>query len=74
MIILLIQGGLIALYTMIAFQLGLTNGSKEVASKMAFATLTLARLFHGFNCRRSLSILAIGFKKSYTAFLPLFLV
>ena len=27
---------------------------------MAFAVLTLARLFHGFNCRSSRSVLKIG--------------
>ena len=31
---------------------------------MAFATLTLARLFHGFNCRSELSIFTIGLKSN----------
>ena len=31
-----------------------------VASTMAFATLTLARLFHGFNCRSHFSLFRIG--------------
>ena len=35
-------------------------GSETAASTMAFSTLTLARLFHGFNCRSSHSILKIG--------------
>ena len=31
---------------------------------MAFATLTLARLFHGFNCRSSKSIFKLGLKSN----------
>ncbi len=58
---LFIQGGLIAICTMIAFHLGLANGNAKIASTMAFATLTLARLFHGFNCRSDRSIFKIGF-------------
>lgn len=50
-----IQGALIAVVTMAAFYLGMqiNNG---MACTMAFATLCLARLFHGFNCRGSRSI------------------
>lgn len=59
---LLAQGGLIAICTMIAFHIGLNAGDEALASTMAFATLTLARLFHGFNCRSELSIFKIGFK------------
>ena len=58
---LLLQGGLIAVCTMIAFHIGLVSGTKELASTMAFATLTLARLFHGFNSRSEESIFKIGF-------------
>lgn len=32
---------------------------------MAFCTLTLARLFHGFNCRSSHSIFRIGFSGNW---------
>lgn len=56
-----IQGLLIAITTMIAFYLGYNTGDTAVASTMAFATLTLARLFHGFNCRGSESIFRLGF-------------
>ena len=49
------QGLLIAVVTMIAFYLGYQE-SAALASTMAFATLTLARLFHGFNCRGDESI------------------
>ena len=31
---------------------------------MAFSTLTLARLFHGFNCRGKESIFRIGFRSN----------
>ena len=61
---LLAQGGLIAICTMIAFHIGLNAGDEALASTMAFATLTLARLFHGFNCRSELSIFKIGFKSN----------
>ena len=59
MIALFVQGGLIAVCTMIAFYIGLSTDS-ATASSMAFATLTLARLFHGFNCRSKHSIFKIG--------------
>ncbi len=65
------QGLLIAIFTLISFYIG-----KEInaitASTMAFATLCLARLFHGFNCRSHKSIFKIGLftnKFSILAFL-----
>ena len=61
----LAQGGLIAVCTMIAFHMGLGSGSSAIASTMAFATLTLARLFHGFNCRSKHSILKLGFSSNW---------
>ena len=42
---------MIALATIIAFHIGLASGGAAVASTMAFATLCLSRLFHGFNCK-----------------------
>lgn len=57
----LLQGGLIAACTMISFHFGLETGGAGAASTMAFATLTLARLFHGFNCRSEHSIIRLGF-------------
>lgn len=54
-----IQGLLIAIATMAAFYIGLQT-SAAMASTMAFATLTLARLFHGFNCRGDHSIFRLG--------------
>ena len=55
-----VQGLLIAAATMIAFYLGLHQSGAALASTMAFATLTLARLFHGFNCRGERSIFRLG--------------
>ena len=55
------QGALIAAVTMIAFYIGLSQGDSRLATTMAFAALTAARLFHGFNCRSKHSIFRIGF-------------
>ncbi|MGN0425813.1 MAG: cation-translocating P-type ATPase [Acetatifactor sp.] len=52
-------GFLIAVVTQIAYYLGLRDGT-ATACTMAFATLTLARLFHGFTCRSEFSIFQIG--------------
>ena len=53
------EGTLIALVTMTAYHIGIAD-SPAMASTMAFATLTMARLFHGFNCRSKESIFEIG--------------
>ncbi len=53
------QGALIAVSVIAAFYIGLSQ-SAVAASTMAFATLTLARLFHGFNCRGEKSIFKLG--------------
>ncbi len=53
------QGALIAVSVIIAFFIGIET-SETAAVTMAFATLTLARLFHGFNCRSSRSIFRLG--------------
>ena len=50
----------IATVTMIAFYMGYRQ-SAMCASTCAFITLTLARLFHGFNCRSDKSVFSIGF-------------
>ena len=54
------EGLLIAIFTIIAFHIGLSTGNKEIASTMAFSTLCLARLFHGFNCRGKKSVFSLG--------------
>ena len=61
----LTQGGIIAVCTMIAVHAGLRTGSAATASTMAFATLTLARLFHGFNCRSKHNIFKLGFSSNW---------
>ena len=66
------EGLVIALATIIAFHIGLASGGAAVASTMAFATLCLSRLFHGFNCRGSESIFRLKLstnKYSVLAFL-----
>lgn len=57
---LLIEGLLLAIVTIVAFTIGLETGDALVASTMAFATLCLTRLFHGFNARSSQSLFTIG--------------
>ena len=54
-----VQGILIAIVTMSAYFLGLKE-SWEIATTMAFSTLCLSRLFHGFNCRSQRSLYRIG--------------
>ena len=64
------QGVLIAISTMVAYFIGLEE-SWAIATTMAFSTLCLARLFHGFNCRSKHSLYRIGFfsnKYSIAAF------
>ena len=58
--LMLSQGALIAVVSIIAFYLGNPMQTPDIASTMAFATLTLARLFHGFNCRGNSSIFKLG--------------
>lgn len=64
------QGFLIAIAVMTAYYLGYNNSvfaqdtqtaaNPALAMTMAFATLTLARLFHGFNCRTDKPISKAG--------------
>ena len=54
------QGLMIGIASMTAFYIGLNQSGPALASTMAFATLTLARLFHGFNCRGKESIVKLG--------------
>ncbi|MDD3369825.1 MAG: cation-translocating P-type ATPase [Lachnospiraceae bacterium] len=56
---LLLYGVLIAFSTITAYYIGITT-DPMTASTMAFVTLALARLFHGFNCRSNLSLVRIG--------------
>jgi len=52
-----LEGLIIAIATILAFHVGLENGGAAVASTMAFATLCLSRLFHGFNCKSARPVL-----------------
>ena len=53
----------IAVVTLAAFYVGYEESAMK-ASTMAFATLTLARLLHGFNCRSDKTILSVGFRSN----------
>lgn len=65
------QGLLIAVATMTAFYIGYVDGAAQ-ATTMAFATLTLARLFHGFNCRGAESIFKIKFSTNIASIMAFF--
>lgn len=65
------EGIIIAICTMCAYLFGLKQ-DPLVASTMAFATICLARLLHGFNCHSNLPLTKIGFytnRSSIYAFL-----
>lgn len=63
------EGLLIATFTLIAFYIGLQSNNKLVPATMAFSTLCLARLFHGFNCRGKQSIFKLGlFSNKYSIY------
>lgn len=57
MIGVLLEGLVLATMVMIAYYVGGSNGGAEVASTMAFATLCLSRLVHGFNSKSEQAIL-----------------
>ncbi|WP_279159985.1 cation-translocating P-type ATPase [Thomasclavelia cocleata] len=57
-----IEGFVIAVMTMIAFMIGYQNENSILASTMAFATLCLSRLVHGYNCKSKNPVL---FKKGF---------
>ncbi|HIS47005.1 MAG TPA: cation-translocating P-type ATPase [Candidatus Scybalocola faecigallinarum] len=64
MINLAIYGILIAVCTMVSYHIGLGTDA-ATASTMAFATLTIARLFHGFNCRSNHSIFGCPISRNW---------
>ena len=51
------EGLVIALAVIAAFHIGLASGGAAAGSTMAFATLCLSRLFHGFNCKADRPVL-----------------
>lgn len=66
-----VQGLIIGAATMIAYHIGLSKNSTGMAMTMAFSTLCIGRLFHGFNCRGNKSIFSLGIftnKYSWMAF------
>ncbi len=52
-----VEGLVIAAATIAAFHVGLSSGSAAVGQTMAFATLCLSRLFHGFSCKSQRPVL-----------------
>mgnify|MGYP000133319920 FL=1 len=52
------EGIIICIFTMLAYFIGLRS-DELTASSMAFGTLCLARLLHGFNCRSNLPLYKI---------------
>lgn len=56
------EGLVIAVATVLAFHIGLNHGGAAVGSTMAFATLCMSRLFHGFNCK---SVKPVLLKKQF---------
>lgn len=54
----LFEGSIIATCTMISFHIGLNNSDAAVASTMAFATLCLSRLIHGFTSKSKKHVLS----------------
>lgn len=67
------EGLIIATVTILAFQIGLDSGDTYTASTMAFATLCLSRLFHGFNCRSNQSIFLTGVFSNITSWIAFIL-
>ncbi|MDF2822032.1 MAG: cation-translocating P-type ATPase [Clostridiales bacterium] len=53
----LLEGLTIAIVTAFAFHIGDPNTTPELASTMAFATLCMSRLVHGFNCKSKKPVL-----------------
>lgn len=51
------EGLVIGILSMAAFLIGYRDGNSVLASTMAFGTLCLARLFHGFNCKSERPVL-----------------
>ena len=66
------EGIIIALCTMCAYGIGLNHNS-QVASTMAFATICLARLLHGLNCRSYQPLTQIGLLSNMSSIYALFI-
>lgn len=53
----LVEGAVMAVTTMVAYHAGLAKGGASLASTMAFSTLCLSRLVHGFNSKSDKAVL-----------------
>ena len=65
------EGFVIALSTMAIYMIG-RQTSPAMASTLAFATICLARLLHGFNCRSNQPLHKIGFLSNKTSIIAFF--
>lgn len=68
-----VEGLIIGIFTMLAFHIGLSQGNTGIAQTMAFATLCLGRLFHGFNCRGKGSAFKLGLFKNKACWYAFFI-
>ena len=57
-----LEGLCIAIMTFIAFRIGLNSGGELLGSTMAFGTLCMSRLVHGYNCKSTDPVI---FKKGF---------
>ncbi|MDO5402483.1 MAG: cation-translocating P-type ATPase [Eubacteriales bacterium] len=55
-----VEGLVIAVMTIVGFMTGLKAGGAVLGSTMAFGTLCLSRLVHGFNCKSGRPVLFTG--------------
>ncbi len=60
-----LEGAMIAVFTMAGYHIGMAQAGPGLAMTMAFSTLTLARLFHSFNCRGEASIFKLGISSNW---------
>ncbi|SHI70116.1 Ca2+-transporting ATPase [Clostridium cavendishii DSM 21758] len=64
---LIFEGIIIAIVTMLAFKIGNDNYGEGMGRTMAFATLCLSRLLHGFSSRGNENVFRVGmFKNKYS--------
>lgn len=70
----IVEGLVIATATIIAFHIGLAAGGAAFGSTMAFATLCLSRLFHGFTSKSKKAVLFTKKMFNNTALIGAFVV
>lgn len=59
------EGLVIGIMTLIAFYMGLSEGGSALGSTMAFGTLCISRLVHGFNCKTQVKSFKSLFNNKY---------